>query len=57
MTWVKNSDEIWVGQASDVSDPTAEVILAPGVEGKSDQVCEDQNMAAKVMSAPEAQYY
>ena len=55
VTWVKNLDQIRVGQTSDVSDPIAEVISATGVEDKTDQVCEDQNMAAKVMSAPEAQ--
>ena len=55
VTMVKDSDRIWVIHAPDVSDPTAEVISAPGVVSETGQGFEGQNVAAKVISAPGTQ--
>ena len=55
VTMVTDSDKIRVIHAPDVSDPTAEVISAPGVEGETGQGFDGQNVAAKVISAPGTQ--
>ena len=52
---VTDSDRIRVIHGPDVSDPTAEVISAPGVVSETGQGFDGQNVATKVISAPGTQ--